>query len=115
MRRTPRSTLNDPQKIIADLKRQLAEAERRLDERTAQRDEYKAERDEALARERASAEVLGVINASPGDLGPVFDAMLEKAVRLCDATFGTMHTQDGDCFRVVALYDVPEEHAEFLK
>jgi class 3 adenylate cyclase len=99
MSAAPDSTSAD-RRAIADLKRQLAE-------RTA-------ERDEGLAREAAMAEMLGAINASSGDLASVFDAMLEKATRLCDAAFGILITVEGEELRPVAMRNMPDELATAL-
>jgi signal transduction histidine kinase len=90
-------TLNDaaadPQQTIAELQSRLGES---------------------LARETATAEVMRLINASPGDLAPVFDAIVEKAMRFCDAGFGGLWLVEDDLARAAATRNVPDAYIEFL-
>ena len=67
---------------------------------------------EALEQQTATSEVLGVISSSPGELEPVFQALLGNAVRLCGARFGHLSLYDGESFRNVALHNVPTGYAE---
>jgi GAF domain-containing protein len=70
------------------------------------------ERDEALERETATAEVLKVISSSPGELEPVFQAMLANATRICEAKFGILYRCEGDALRTIAMHDAPKPFVE---
>jgi signal transduction histidine kinase len=70
------------------------------------------ERDEALEQLSATSDVLKVISSSPGELEPVFQAMLANATRICEAKFGVLWLCEGEEFRAVALHGVPPEFAE---
>jgi GAF domain-containing protein len=70
---------------------------------------------EALEQQTATSEVLKVISSSPGDLEPVFEAMLENATRICDAKFGTLFRFDGEAFHFAAGVGTPPALVEWQK
>ena len=82
----------------ADLKRELAKARRELTE--------------ARQQQTATSEVLRVISSSPGELQPVFNAMLENATRTCAAKFGILYQCEGDALRTVAIHGAPQSFVE---
>jgi GAF domain-containing protein len=68
---------------------------------------------ESLKQQTATSEVLQVISSSPGELQPVFETMLERATRLCDAKFATLYLREGEGFRAVAAnHDAPPAYVE---
>jgi len=70
---------------------------------------------EALEQQTATSEVLKVISSSPGDLDPVFQAMLANAVRICDAKFGVMFRYNNEMFNPAAMFDMPPALVEFFQ
>jgi class 3 adenylate cyclase len=70
---------------------------------------------QSLEQQTASSEVLQVISSSPGDLEPVFASMLEKAVHICDASFGNIYRMNAEAFSLVAAYNTPPAFAEYRK
>jgi adenylate cyclase len=70
---------------------------------------------EALEQQTATSDVLQVISSSPGDLEPVFAAMLENAVRICDASFGNIFRWEDDAMHLVAIHNTPRAFAEFRR
>jgi GAF domain-containing protein/DNA-binding response OmpR family regulator len=68
---------------------------------------------ESLQQQTATADVLKVISGSPGELDPVFDAMLANAVRICDATFGVLFRFEDSAWRAAAMFGVPPAFAEY--
>jgi GAF domain-containing protein len=93
---------------VTGLRRTIAELRQQLDERSA-------ELNEAVKQQSATADVLQVINQSRGDLVPVFEAVLDKALGLCGAAFGILRTYDGARLHVAAFRGAPPAYAEHLR
>ena len=70
---------------------------------------------ESLEQQTATSEVLQAISKSPGELEPVFQTMLENAVRICGAKFGNLWLCEGEGFRISAMHGAPPAYAEFLR
>ena len=70
---------------------------------------------ESLEQQTATSEVLQVISSAPGELEPVFSAMLEKAARISDAKFGGIYRWDGDALHLIAAHNTPPEFAEYRR
>ena len=83
-----------------------------LRQRTTDLTECTADLTEALERQTATSEVLKIISSSPGDLQPVFDAMLSNATRICQASLGNLALYENGAYRVVALHGAPATYKE---
>jgi two-component system, NtrC family, sensor kinase len=70
---------------------------------------------QSLEQQTATADVLRVISSSPGELEPVFHAMLVNSVRICEARFGTLYRFDGETFNLAAEIGAPPDYADFLR
>src|SRR5580692_378438 len=73
------------------------------------------ERDELLEQQAATSEVLKIVGSAAGDLDTVFNAMLEKAVRICGAGFGNLWLREADCFRIAATHGASREFQDFVQ
>jgi GAF domain-containing protein len=94
--------------IAIENARLLNELRQRTDELSQRTDDLS----EALEQQTATSEVLRVISSSPGELQPVFDAMLQNATRICEAKFGTLYLSEGEGFRTVAAHNAPPAYIE---
>ena len=78
-------------------------------------DEARRDLREAREQQTATSEVLKVISSSPGELAPVFQGMLESAVRLCEAKYGVLYRFESGLFYPTSLVNVPASYAKFVE
>src|SRR5262249_54139583 len=90
----------------------LIELKKQLEARTRELAEAREDLAEALEQQTATSEVLRVISSSPGELEPIFQAMLANATRLCEANFGSLYLHEGDAFRITAMHNAPPAYEE---
>ena len=110
-----RSTRTKASKRVGRERDACAELEKLLEARTRELAEARDHLAEALEQQSATSHVLRVISSSPGELEPVFNAMLENALRICDAEFGTMFRYDGTLLLLAASVAAPPALAEFQR
>ena len=98
--------------LVKKLKAHAGDLDKKLEARTRELGEARNHLAEALEQQTATSEVLGIISSSPGELRPLFQAMLEKAVGICAAKFGTLYLCEADAFRMVATHYAPPAYVE---
>src|SRR6266581_9313117 len=98
----------EPNSLTPELKTQL-------EVRTRELAETRKALVEALEQQTATSEVLQVISNSPGELEPVFQAMLENATRICGAKFGNLFLREGNAYRAVAIHGPPTAYVDWYR
>jgi len=109
------SVKRDEARAAARRRRPAPNIQKQLDQWTRELAEARRQLAEALEQQTATSEVLRAISRSSGELEPVFQAMLENAVGVCGASFGTLYLREGDGFRAAAMHNAPPAFAEARK
>src|SRR5262245_24693851 len=114
-RRKLRSTGTEAGTRVSNDPNSMIELKKQLEARTRELAEARGQLSEAVEQQTATSEVLRVISSSPGELQPVFGTMLENAVRICEANFGSLYLYDGEMYRLGALHNTPAAYAELRR